>query len=192
MHDFFRRLCFGMNNLIDEFHMVLGGQPTPFYFLQQNWRKAIFPCRSSAITRLCETHPIELEGNLRFNLFCALRIGYRPRWRSDIWRTDRGVAEVRSPGIRPATEDDIRHNAPGLVEETHWRRWSLGVELRRKSLNLDKPSRLRGRRTRWVLASRATACGSPFLHRKKNSPATKTNFYGGKGGKAELPCARQG
>ena len=49
----------------------------------------------------------------------ALCIGYRPRWRSDIWRTDRGVAEVRSPGIRPATEDDIRHNAPGLVEETH-------------------------------------------------------------------------
>ena len=49
-------------------------------------------------------------------LFLALRIGYRPRWRSDIWRTDRGVAEVRSPGIRPATEDDIRHNAPGLVD----------------------------------------------------------------------------
>ena len=46
-------------------------------------------------------------------------IGYRLRWRSDIWRTDRGVAEVRSPGIRPATEDDIRHNAPALVEETH-------------------------------------------------------------------------
>ena len=38
---------------------------------------------------------------------------------SDIWRTDRGVAEVRSPGIRSATEDDIRQNAPGLVEETH-------------------------------------------------------------------------
>ena len=48
-----------------------------------------------------------------------LCIGYRLRWRSDIWRTDRGVAEVRSPCIRPATEDDIRHNAPGLVEETH-------------------------------------------------------------------------
>ena len=46
-------------------------------------------------------------------------IGYRPRWRSDIWRTDRGVAEVRSPDIRPATEDDIRHNAPELVEENH-------------------------------------------------------------------------
>ena len=49
----------------------------------------------------------------------ALCIGYRPRWRSDIWRTDRGVAEVRSPGIRPATEDDIRHNAPGLEETVH-------------------------------------------------------------------------
>ena len=44
-----------------------------------------------------------------------IRIGYRLRWRSDIWRTDRGVAEVRSPGIRPATDDDIRHNAPGLL-----------------------------------------------------------------------------
>ena len=49
----------------------------------------------------------------------VVRIGYRPRWRSDIWRTDRGVAEVRSPDIRPATEDDIRHNAPGLVETVH-------------------------------------------------------------------------
>ena len=47
-----------------------------------------------------------------------LCVGYRLRWWSDIWRTDRGIAEVRSPGIRPATEDDIRHNAPGLVEET--------------------------------------------------------------------------
>ena len=48
-------------------------------------------------------------------LMPALCIGYRPRWRSDTWRTDRGVAEVRSPGIRPATEDDIRHNAPGTI-----------------------------------------------------------------------------
>ena len=40
-----------------------------------------------------------------------IRIGYRLRWRSDTWRTDRRVAEERSPGIRPAT-DDIRHNAP--------------------------------------------------------------------------------
>ena len=52
-------------------------------------------------------------------LIGALSIGYRLRWRSDIWRTDRGVAEVRSPDIRPATEYDIRHNAPGLVERTH-------------------------------------------------------------------------
>ena len=49
----------------------------------------------------------------------GISIGYRPRWRSDIWRTDRGVAEVRSPDIRPATEDDIRHDAPGLVETVH-------------------------------------------------------------------------
>ena len=39
-----------------------------------------------------------------------IRIGYRLRWRSDIWRTDRGAAEVRSPDIRPTTEDIIRHN----------------------------------------------------------------------------------
>ena len=70
---------------------------------------------------------------------CTLCIGYRLRWRSDIWRTDRGVAEVRSPGIRPATEDDIRHNAPGLVETVHQ---LLRTKVRRKLLNQDKPSRL--------------------------------------------------
>ena len=70
---------------------------------------------------------------------CALCIGYRPRWRSDTWRTDRGVAEVRSPGIRPATEDDIRHNAPGLLETVHR---LLRIKVRRKLLNQDKTSRL--------------------------------------------------
>ena len=33
------------------------------------------------------------------------------RWRSDIWSTNRGAAEVGTPDIRPSTEDDIRHNA---------------------------------------------------------------------------------
>ena len=70
---------------------------------------------------------------------CALCIGYRLRWRSDIWRTDRGVAEVRSPGIRPATDDDIRHNAPGLLETVDQ---LLRAKVRRKLLNQDKPSRL--------------------------------------------------
>ena len=42
---------------------------------------------------------------------CALCIGYRLRWRSDIWSTNRGAAEVGTPDIRPTTEDDIRHNA---------------------------------------------------------------------------------
>ena len=66
---------------------------------------------------------------------CALCTGYCLRWRSDIWRTDRGVAEVRSPSIRPATDDDIRHNAPGLL--------ATGDQLlRRKLLNQDKHSRL--------------------------------------------------
>ena len=69
----------------------------------------------------------------------VLCIGYRPRWRSDTWRTDRGVAEVRSPGIRPATEDDIRHNAPGLLETVHR---LLRIKVRRKLLNQDKTSRL--------------------------------------------------
>ena len=69
-----------------------------------------------------------------------LRIGYyRLRWRSDIWRTDRGVAEVRSPGIRPATDDDIRHNAPGLLETVDQ---LLRTKVHRKLLNQDKPSRL--------------------------------------------------
>ena len=40
-----------------------------------------------------------------------LSIGYRLRWRSDIWSTNRGAAEVGTPDIRPTTEDDIRHNA---------------------------------------------------------------------------------
>ena len=66
-----------------------------------------------------------------------LRIGYRLRWRSDIWRTDRGVAEVRSPGIRPATDDDIRHNAPGLLETVGQ---LLRTKVRRKLLNQDNPS----------------------------------------------------
>ena len=69
----------------------------------------------------------------------ALCIGYRLRWRSDIWRTDRGVAEVRSPGIRPATDDDIRHNAPGLLETVDQ---LLRTKVRRKLLNQEKPSRL--------------------------------------------------
>ena len=43
--------------------------------------------------------------------FWQLRIGYRLRWRSDIWSTNRGAAEVGTPDIRPTTEDDIRHNA---------------------------------------------------------------------------------
>ena len=65
--------------------------------------------------------------------------GYRLRWRSDIWRTDRGVAEVRSPDIRPATEHDIRHNAPGLLETVDQ---LLRTKVRRKLLNQNKPSRL--------------------------------------------------
>ena len=69
----------------------------------------------------------------------SLCIGYRLRWRSDIWRTDRGVAEVRSPGIRPATDDDIRHNAPGLLETVDQ---LLRTKVRRKLRNQDKPSRL--------------------------------------------------
>ena len=69
----------------------------------------------------------------------ALCIGYRLRWRSDIWRTDRGVAEVRSPGIRPATDDDIRHNAPRLLETVDQ---LLRTKVRRKLPNQDKPSRL--------------------------------------------------
>ena len=61
----------------------------------------------------------------------VLCIGYRLRWRSDIWRTDRGVAEVRSPCIRPATDDDIRHDAPGLFETVDQ---LLRTKVRRKLL----------------------------------------------------------
>ena len=84
---------------------------------------------------MAQTHASRLT-----NFICwAFSIGYRPRWWSDIWRTDRGVAEVRSPGIRPATEDDIRHNAPGLLETVHR---LLRIKVRRKLLNQDKTSRL--------------------------------------------------
>ena len=41
----------------------------------------------------------------------ALCVGYRLRWRSDIWNTNRGAAEVGAPDIRLTTEDVIRHNA---------------------------------------------------------------------------------
>ena len=40
-----------------------------------------------------------------------LCIGYRLRWRSDIWSTNRGAADVGTPDIRPTTEDKIRHIA---------------------------------------------------------------------------------
>ena len=79
------------------------------------------------------------SSHFTFGSDCTVRIGYRLRWRSDIWRTDRGVAEVRSPGIRPATDDDIRHNAPGLLETVDQ---LLRTKVRRKLQNQDKPSRL--------------------------------------------------
>ena len=81
---------------------------------------------------------LQIPGTVKCSLW-VLCIGYRLRWRSDIWRTDRGVAEVRSPGIRPATDDDIRHNAPGLLETVDQ---LLRTKVRRKLLNQDKPSRL--------------------------------------------------
>ena len=51
---------------------------------------------------------LEMESTVCHPLVC---IGYRLRWRSDIWSTNRGAAEVGTPDIRPTTEDDIRHNA---------------------------------------------------------------------------------
>ena len=60
----------------------------------------------------------------------------RLRWRSDIWRT-----KVRSPDIRLATEDDIRHTAPGLLEMIHQLQL-LRTKVHRKLLNQDKLSRL--------------------------------------------------
>ena len=96
----------------------------------------------------CSVHELErAPGGSRLSLQSRdfnsndseLCIGYRLRWRSDIWRTDRGVAEVRPPDIRPATDDDIRHNAPGLLETVDQ---LLRTKVRRKLLNQDKPSRL--------------------------------------------------
>ena len=86
-------------------------------------------------------------------------IGCRPRWRSDIWRTDRGVAEVRSPGIRPATDDDIRHNAPGLLETVDQ---LLRTKVRRKLLNQDKPSRLASYALQQYKAKSARLAASEF------------------------------
>ena len=90
----------------------------------------------------------------------TLCIGYRPRWRSDIWRTDRGVAEVRSPDIRPATEDDIRHNAPGLLETVDQ---LLRTKVRRKLLNQDKPSRFASYALQQHKAKSARLAASEFF-----------------------------
>ena len=87
-------------------------------------------------------------------------IGYRLRWRSDSWRTDRGVAEVRSPGIRPATDDDIRHNAPGLLETVDQ---LLRTKVRRKLLNQDKPSRLASYALQQHKAKSARLAASEFF-----------------------------
>ena len=92
----------------------------------------------------------------------ALCIGYRLRWRSDIWRTDRGVAEVRSPGIRPATDDDIRHNAPGLLLVLETVDQLLRTKVRRKLLNQDKPSRLASYALQQHKAKSATLAASEF------------------------------
>ena len=68
---------------------------------------------------------------------CALCIGLLSE--VAVWYLENGPrrAEVRSPGIRPATEDDIRHNAPGLLETVHR---LLRIKVRRKLLNQDKTS----------------------------------------------------
>ena len=100
--------------------------------LQKSWKKAQKSCIMhlwpfGAIHQISDLglsqvwyFQISDPGVLQIGYRPAVCIGYRPRWRSaDIWRTDRGEAEVRSPDIRPATEDDIRHNAPELVEENH-------------------------------------------------------------------------
>ena len=44
--------------LIDEFRMVLGGQPTPCFFTTEFVKNSFLPCRSSTITRSCEARPM--------------------------------------------------------------------------------------------------------------------------------------
>ena len=46
----------------DEFCMIFDGQPTPFFFTTE-FVKSHFPCRSSTITRLCETCLMGWNGN---------------------------------------------------------------------------------------------------------------------------------
>ena len=43
---------------IDEFRMVLGGQPTPCFFTTEFAKSNFLPCRSSTITRSCEARPM--------------------------------------------------------------------------------------------------------------------------------------
>ena len=99
-----------------------------------------------------------------------IRIGYCLRWRSDIWRMDRGVSEVRSPGIRPATEDDIRHNAPGLVEKTHLKTLVFRFWVTQKITKPRQAVTLRGETKTRPSFSEPTDCmWKPFFfHRKKN------------------------
>ena len=110
-------------------HMLVGARSSSPAELQHHWTDDL-GCASVI--------PSEQTASSYIILY-IIRIGYRLRWRSDTWRTDRGVAEVRSPGIRPATDDDIRHNAPGLLETVDQ---LLRTKVRRKLLNQDKPSRL--------------------------------------------------
>ena len=49
---------------LDEFCMVLGGQPTPCLFFTTEFAKSNFlPCRSSTTTRSCEASPMGWKGN---------------------------------------------------------------------------------------------------------------------------------
>ena len=67
-----------------------------------NHTLSLYATLSRAFSQLCKI-------SSSFPYFFS--IGYRLRWRSDIWSTNRGAAEVGTPDIRPTTEDDIRHNA---------------------------------------------------------------------------------
>ena len=62
----------GAQHSIDEFHMVLGGQPTAFFFTTEFAKKHFLSYPSSTITRSCEARPMGKKGNQVSFVWCAI------------------------------------------------------------------------------------------------------------------------
>ena len=61
-----------MNNITDEFRMVLGGQPTPFFFSTE-LAKSHFSLPVVNDNEIVRNTSDRVGREIRFNLFCALQ-----------------------------------------------------------------------------------------------------------------------